>query len=169
MGWEKYIELDNCESGSHSYDTYYSQSGYMILSGYDEEKSRHFLNVVEAAVQFDKDMKPAKQLGGMIAAGDLEPESLTKAGIGFHYVGLAQGINKQDMAEEIGASLANGQTPGYAINRGLLKQYGYADDAAREGANSRKTADLIKNLQEKFPEGPQRKKSASYAGAMGSV
>jgi len=165
MGWDKYIELEDCENGHHSYDTYYAQGGYMILSGYDEEKSRHFLNVVDATVQFNKDTKPAKHLGEMIAAGDLEAESLTKSGISFHYIGLAQGINKHDLAEDIGASLANGQTPGYAINRGLLKQYGYADDAARAGANSRKTADLIKNLQEKFPEGPQKKKTTSYAAA----
>lgn len=42
MGWEKYIELDNCENGGHSYDTYYSQGGYMILSGYDEENPAIF-------------------------------------------------------------------------------------------------------------------------------
>lgn len=165
MGWDKYIELENCENGSNSYDTYYSKGGFMILSGYDEEKSRHFLNVVEAEVRFDKDGKPAKQLGEMIAAGDLEPEALTKSGIAFHYAALTPGMNKHDMAEDIGASLANGQTPGYAINRGFLKQYGYADDAARDGANSRKTADLVKNLQEKFPEGVPKKKSAPIAGA----
>lgn len=165
MGWDRYIELENCDHGDNSYDTYYSRSGYMILSGYDEENSRHFLNVVEAAVNFDKDAKPQQQLRGMIAAGDLEPEALAKAGISFHYTALKAGVNKQEMAEEIGAALAAGQTPGYAINRGLLKQYGYSDDAAREGANSRKTADLMKNLQEKFPEGPPKKKNASLTGA----
>lgn len=164
MGWDRYIELENCETGNNCYDTYYSKGGYMILSGYDEENSRHFLNVIEAEVRFDKDGKPAKQLQGMIAAGDLEPESLARSGIAFHYTALTQGMNKQELAEDIGASLASGQTPGYAINRGFLKQYGFADAEARDGANSRKTTDLLKNLQEKFPEGVPKKKVPSATG-----
>ena len=54
MGWDKYIELDGVEHDGKEYDTYCSAAGYMVLTGYDPEKSERFVMVANASYHFEK-------------------------------------------------------------------------------------------------------------------
>ncbi len=159
MGWDKYIELDDIEYDGKEYETYCSAAGYMVLVGYDPEKSERFVMVADAAYHFDKNAgKESDLVAEALKDGTFAKEVLENSGIEVRQAPIPHSdMNENKIMEALCNSLQQNGNIGYSLNFAMLSQYPDIENLDQE-AIAFPPETTVEKLRKKYPDGPGKPK-----------